>query len=285
MELGKTNTLKAARTTENGCYLMDNDGNEVLLPNAYVAPELKLGDEIAVFVYKDNDQRLTATTLTPKVEVEHFAYLEVMDVNNAGAFVDMGIVKQLMIPYSEQPVKMEVGESYVIFFLLDDESDRLIGSAQIEDFLFTEDIELEAGDEVRVLVYKRSDLGMNVIVNGMYQGLIFHSDIHQPISIGDELTAYIKSVRDDGKMDIVLQPAGFRNVIDKAQQTVMDVLLKNDGHFKFSDKSNPDEIYKVFKMSKKAFKKALGGLYKQKLVLLEKDGTKLVGGKPAKRGI
>ena len=120
MELGKTQLLKASRTTDNGCYLMDEVGNEVLLPNAYVSSELKLGDDISVFVYKDNDQRLTATTLKPKVELEQFAFLEVVDVNAAGAFVDMGIVKQLLVPYSEQPVKMDVGDWYVVFFMLDD---------------------------------------------------------------------------------------------------------------------------------------------------------------------
>jgi predicted RNA-binding protein (virulence factor B family) len=276
MEIGKTNKLKAARTTDNGCYLMDEEGNEVLLPNAYVTPDLSLGDEIDVFVYKDNDQRITATTLTPKVELEQFAYLEVKDVNNAGAFMDMGIVKQLMVPYSEQPVKMEIGDSYVIFFMLDEETDRLIGSAKLEDFVFTEGLDVAEGDEVEVLPYKRSDLGMNVIVNGLYQGLIFRSDIHRPLSVGEKITAFVKNIRADGKIDLVLQPMGYRNVIDKATQGVLDILTNCGGHFKYTDKSDPDEIRKVFKMSKKAFKKALGNLYKNKMVLLEKDGTKLV---------
>jgi len=276
MEIGKTNTLKAARTTDNGFYLMDEAGNEVLLPNAYVSPELKLGDEVSVFVYKDNDQRLTATILTPKVELEQFAYLEVKDVNNAGAFMDMGIVKQLMIPYSEQPVKMEEGEWYVIFFMLDEETNRLIGSAKIEDFIFTEDIDVEEGDAVDILCYKQSELGMNVVVNGLYQGLIFSSDIHRPLKVGEGTKAYVKKVRPDGKIDLLLQPMGYRNVIDKATQSVLDILTANDGFFEFTDKSSPDDIYKTFKMSKKAFKKALGSLYKQKIVLLEKEGTRLI---------
>jgi uncharacterized protein len=279
MELGKTQVLKASRTTDNGCYLMDEVGNEVLLPNAYVSSELKLGDDISVFVYKDNDQRLTATTLKPKVELEQFAFLEVMDVNAAGAFVDMGIVKQLLVPYSEQPVKMDVGDWYVVFFMLDDVSDRLIGSANIEDFLFTEDLDIEVGEEVDILMYRRSDLGINAIVNGLYQGLVFHSDVHRPARPGDQMKAYVKNIRADGKIDLSLQPMGYRNVIDKATQSVLDVLIKNEGFFKYSDKSNPDEIYKAFKMSKKAFKKALGSLYKQKIVLLEKDGTRLLKGK------
>ncbi len=276
MEIGKTNLLKAARTTENGCYLMDGDGNEVLLPNAYVAESLNLGDEISVFVYKDNDQRLTATTLTPKLELEQFAYLEVKDVNNAGAFVDMGIVKQLLVPYSEQPVKMEVGESYVVFFLLDEETDRLIGSGQIEDFLFTEDLDVEEGDEVKIIAYKRSDLGINVIVNGQYKGLIFKSEIHKTLQIGNTVTAYIKKIRADGKLDIVLEAMGYRNIIDSASKRVLAELQKNDGFIPYTDKSKPDDVRNVFNLSKKAFKKALGNLYKNKIVTLEKDGTRLV---------
>ncbi|MDB4161803.1 S1-like domain-containing RNA-binding protein [Bacteroidia bacterium] len=277
MEIGKTNTLRASRTTDNGCYLIDNHGNEVLLPNAYVADTLNLGDDIDVYVYKDNEERPVATTLIPKVELDKFAFLKVMDVNNAGAFMDMGLVKQLLVPYSEQPVKMEADEWYVVFCLLDDKTDRLIGSGQIEDFLFTEDLELEEGQEVNILMYKRSELGMNVIINGMYQGLIFKNDIHKPVQVGDERKAFVKTIRPDGKVDLTLEPQGYRNVIDKATQGVLDILEKEGGHFKFHDKSDPDDIRKVFQMSKKAFKKALGNLYKSKIVILEKDGTKLIG--------
>ncbi len=276
MEIGKINKLKAARTTDNGCYLMDAEGSEVLLPNAYVTKDLKLGDEIEVFVYKDNEERPVATTLAPKIQVDKFAYLQVMDVNKAGAFMDMGVVKQLMIPYSEQPVKMETGESYVVFCLLDDETDRLIGSAQLEDFIFTEEIDLEEGQEVDLLIYKRSNLGINVIVNQMFQGLIFHSDVHKRANIGDEIKGYVKTIREDGKLDILLQEPGYRNVIDKTTQGVLDILKKHGGKFPYHDKSNPDDIRRVFGMSKKAFKKALGNLYKNRMVELSKTGTKLL---------
>lgn len=276
MEIGKINKLKAARTTDNGCYLMDEEGNEVLLPNVYVSPSLNLGDEIEVFVYLDNEEREVATTLTPKIQLDSFAYLQVMDVNRAGAFLDMGVVKQLLVPYSEQPVKMESGEWYVVFCLLDDKTGRLIGSAQLEDFIFTEDIDVEEGDEVNILAYKRSDLGMNVIVNGQYQGLIFKSDMHKRVQVGDEIKAYVKQVRTDGKIDIVLEAQGYRNVIDSVTQGVLDILIKNDGFFKYHDKSDPAEISKVFGMSKKAFKRALGNLYKQRIVSLSKEGTKLL---------
>jgi predicted RNA-binding protein (virulence factor B family) len=277
MELGKTQFLKALRTTDNGCYLVDAEGNEVLLPNAYVSPKLKLGDEIEVFVYLDNGERITATTLKPKLELEQFAYLEVKQVNNAGAFVDMGLVKQLLIPYREQEQKLEEGDWVVVFMLLDEETNRLIGSTKIKDFLFFEDLNLEEGDEVDLLFYRKTDLGANAIVNNLFQGLVFKTDIHQPLHVGDKLKGFVKKIREDGKIDLVLQPIGYKNLIDAASQTVLDAIKKNNGTLKLSDKSHPDDIKRQLGMSKKAFKKALGFLYKNKLVILEERATKLVG--------
>mgnify|MGYP005630628311 FL=1 len=279
MQIGKTHRLKAARTTDNGCYLIDDNGTEVLLPNVYVSDNLKLGDEISVFVYLDNEERPVATIIKPHVELDKFAYLEVKDVNRAGAFMDMGLIKQLLVPFSEQPVKMEIGEWYVVFCLLDEQTDRLIASAMIDDFVFTEGIDFEEGDEVEALFYKKSELGINAIVNNQFKGLVFQSDIHQEISIGDKQKAYVKKIRSDGKIDLALKPEGYRNVIDQSTQSVLDRLKQEKGFFKYTDKSNPDHIRSEFGMSKKAFKKALGNLYKQKIVRLEKDGTYLISKK------
>jgi predicted RNA-binding protein (virulence factor B family) len=276
MELGKTQVLRALRTTDNGCYLVDEEGNEVLLPNAYVSPELKLGDDISVFVYLDNGERITATTLKPKLELEQFAFLEIKQVNVAGAFADMGIVKQLMIPFREQEEKLEEGQFTVVFMLLDEESDRLVGSTKVKDFLFFDELDVEEGDEVDLLFYRKTDLGMSAIVNNMFQGLVFKTDIHKRVSIGDSLKGYVKKIREDGKIDVVLEPMGYRNVIDSVSQHVLDAIKKNDGVLYLSDKSNPDDIKKQLGMSKKAFKKALGNLYKNKLVVLEERATKLV---------
>ena len=278
MELGKTQVLRALRTTDNGCYLVDEEGNEVLLPNAYVSPELKLGDDISVFVYLDNGERITATTLKPKLELEQFAFLEIKQVNAAGAFADMGIVKQLMIPFREQEEKLEEGQFAVVFMLLDEETDRLIGSTKVRDFLFFDELDVEEGDEVDLLFYRKTDLGMSAIVNNMFQGLVFKTDIHKRVSIGDSLKGYVKKIREDGKIDIVLEPMGYKNVIDSVSQQVLDAITKNNGVLYLSDKSNPDDIKKQLGMSKKVFKKALGNLYKNKLVVLEERATKLVGG-------
>lgn len=278
MELGKTQVLRALRTTDNGCYLVDEEGNEVLLPNAYVSPELKLGDDISVFVYLDNGERITATTLKPKLELEQFAFLEIKQVNAAGAFADMGIVKQLMIPFREQEEKLEEGQFAVVFMLLDEETDRLIGSTKVRDFLFFDELDVEEGDEVDLLFYRKTDLGMSAIVNNMFQGLVFKTDIHKRVSIGDSLKGYVKKIREDGKIDVVLEPMGYKNVIDSVSQQVLDAITKNNGVLYLSDKSNPDDIKKQLGMSKKVFKKALGNLYKNKLVVLEERATKLVGG-------
>ncbi len=278
MELGKTQVLRALRTTDNGCYLVDEEGNEVLLPNAYVSPELKLGDDISVFVYLDNGERITATTLKPKLELEQFAFLEIKQVNAAGAFADMGIVKQLMIPFREQEEKLEEGQFAVVFMLLDEESDRLVGSTKVKDFLFFDELDVEEGDEVDLLFYRKTDLGMSAIVNNMFQGLVFKTDIHKRVSIGDSLKGYVKKIREDGKIDVVLEPMGYRNIIDSVSQQVLDAIKKNGGVLYLSDKSNPEDIKKQLGMSKKAFKKALGNLYKNKLVVLEERATKLVGG-------
>jgi predicted RNA-binding protein (virulence factor B family) len=279
LEIGVTQKLIAARTTDNGCYLKDDEGNEVLLPNAYVSPELQLGDTVEVFVYKDNEQRPVATTLKPKLEVEQFAYLEVKEVNNVGAFLDWGLVKQLMVPFAEQTVKMEEGKSYVVYLHLDEKTERLIGSAKINEFLFFDDITVETGDKVDLLFYKKTDLGINAIVNGMFQGLVFHGDIHQQINIGDKMEGYVKNVRDDGKLDLSLMPVGYRQAIDPNTRTVLDALKNNDGVLMLHDKSDPHDIRTQLGMSKKMFKKTLGYLYKWKKIEILDDSIKLVQNK------
>lgn len=276
MQIGKTNILKAHRTTENGCYLIDENGEEVLLPNAYVPQDLKLGEFLSVFVYLDNLQRITATTLKPKIEVESFAFLEVMDVNNMGAFLDIGLAKQLLVPYAEQATRLNKGDKQVFYMHLDEKTNRLIGSTKLNDFLFDEDVNLKPGEKVNLLCYKQTNLGMNAIVNQLFKGLVFHSDIHQKLNIGDALTGYVKQVRKDGKVDVVLEPVGYKNTIDKNSQLILDALKANKGVLNLTDKSSPEAINKVLGMSKKNFKKGLGNLYKQKLVKLDKDATRLL---------
>jgi len=254
MEIGKTNKLTAARSTDNGFYLTDNEGNEVLLPNAYVSDDLSIGHEIEVFVYKDSEDRIVATTLKPYVQFEEFAYLQAKEVNDYGAFMDWGLTKDLMVPFAEQTVKMEKGKWYLIFLLEDEQTERLIGSNKVKDFVFFEDIDVKQGDEVDLLLYDMTELGMNAIVNNLYKGLIFKSDIHKNIQAGDRIKGYVKQVREDGKIDLLLEPLGYKNSIDKNYDIILSALKENNGLLNLNDKSTPEEIKQILGLSKKAFK-------------------------------
>jgi len=275
MELGKFNLLTILRASEPGLYLVDDNDDEVLLPNAYVTEEMKIGDELDVFLYKDSDDRPVATTLTPYVKLEEFAFLKVKEVNRFGAFLDWGLPKDLLVPFAEQLIKMEEGKSYLIFLIVDEESQRLIGSAKVNEFVYTDKIELKPGEKVDLLLYKMTDLGMHAIVNNNYHGLIFHSDLHRKIYPGDKISAYVKQVREDGKIDLSLNPIGFTNSIDKFSQIIIDALNENSGFMNLTDKTSPEIIKEMLGMSKKAFKNAIGNLYKQKLIELSDEGIKL----------
>ena len=275
MEIGKINKLRINRSTDNGYYLIDIDENEVLLPNSYVTDDMKMGDDIEVFVYKDSEDRIVATTLQPYVQFEEFAYLEAKDVNQYGAFMDWGLPKDLMVPFAEQTVKMEAGKWYLIFLLEDEQTERLIGSAKINDFVFSKDIDVSTGDEVDLLLYDLTELGMNAIVNNLYKGLIFNSDIHKGIKPGDKIKGYVKQVREDGKIDLLLEPIGYKHSIDNNSEIILSALKENDGFLLLSDKSTPEEIKQYLGLSKKAFKRGLGNLYKQKMIEIQESGIKL----------
>ncbi|MBI9054003.1 MAG: GntR family transcriptional regulator [Bacteroidales bacterium] len=276
MELGKINKLYIARFTDNGLYLVNSENEEVLLPNAYVTADLEIGEQMEVFLYTDSEDRIVATTLKPYVQFEEFAYLQVKDANKFGAFMDWGLPKDLMVPFDEQTVKMENDNWYLVFLLLDEETDRLIGSCKINEFVFTDNIDLKEGDEVDLLLYDLTDLGMNAIVNNMYKGLIFESDIHKIVNPGEKIKGFVKKVREDGKLDISLEPIGYKNSIDKNSERILAALKKNEGYIELTDKSNPEKINALVGLSKKAFKRSLGNLYKQKLINITPEGINLL---------
>ncbi|MCD4695223.1 MAG: GntR family transcriptional regulator [Bacteroidales bacterium] len=276
MEIGKINKLTIARASDMGLYLADDNSNEVLLPNAYVTDDLKITDNIKVFVYKDSEDRIVATTLKPYVQLEEFAFLKVKEVNRFGAFIDWGLPKDLMVPFAEQAEKMKEGNWYVIFLLKDGLTDRLVGSGKVNKYLFYDEIDVYEGDEVDLLLYSMTELGMNAIVNNLYKGLIFKSNIHKNIQPGDRIKGYVKQIREDGKIDILLEPIGYENSIDQNSGIILSALKENDGFLGLTDKSIPEDIKDTLGLSKKAFKKGLGNLYKQKLVELSKDGIKLL---------
>ena len=276
MVLGRINRLKATRESEHGFYLSDSFGEEVLLPNAYLSNNLKLGDEIDVFLYTDSEDRLVATTEHPYVLKNEFAVLKAIDINQFGAFMDWGLPKDLLVPFSEQVGRMKKGSCYLIYLKEDTKTGRLIGSNRENRYIDSNLSELKEHDKVELLLYKMTDLGMNAIINGRYKGLIFRSDIHKPIQIGEKIQGYIKQIRADGKIDLILEPAGFKNTIDKNSSLVLEALKENNGFLNLSDNSPPTEINEKLGISKKAFKKALGNLYKLKLIRFTKNGTVLI---------
>ena len=277
IELGKYNTLKAFRESDFGWYLADADmTEEVLLPKNFVPEDLKEGDEIEVFIYNDHEDRVTASTQKALITLNNFACLEVFQMTEYGAFMIWGMDKHLLVPFSQQKVKMIEGQSYIVYLYLDEKTDRLVGSSKIHPFLDNENLTVKEGDEVDLLIGNPSPIGVNVIINNTHAGLIYQNEIFTNINRGDRIKGFIKLIREDGKIDVSLQKQGYLNVIPESSQFILDKIKSQEGVLKLTDKSDPAEIYRQLSMSKKAFKKAVGALYKQKLVRLEKDGIYLI---------
>jgi uncharacterized protein len=252
----------------------DNDG--VLLPNKYITDEMEIDDVITVFVYRDSEDRPVATTETPKIKMNGFAFLKVTSVNFFGAFADWGLEKELMIPFKEQNLKVEEGRYYLTCLLLDDKTDRVFGSTRVHRYFQFCDEQFDDNEEVSLLICETTDLGVKVVVNDKYSGLIFHNDISRPIKRGDWTTGYVSKVREeDGKLDIRLDKSGYVKVEGSAEKLLE--ILKVEKTLNITDKSDPELIREMVGMSKKTFKQAVGNLYKQRLITLEKDRIIYVG--------
>lgn len=275
IQIGEYNTLSIIRERDPGLFLADDDGNEVLLPNRYVPETFKIHDDIEVFVYLDNEERPVATTDKPFVKRNQFALLRCNQVNKHGAFLDFGLVKELFCPFKEQAFKMRAGQWYLIHCYLDDETGRLVASSKTNHFLDNKELTVAQFDEVDLIVSHPSDIGMNVIVNETHLGLIHQSDIFKHISIGDRLKGVVKKVRPDHKLDIVLTQIGYRSIEPNAD-LIMQELEDNSGYLNLTDKSSPEAIKEQLEMSKKSFKKAVGTLYKKRLIEIREDGIYLV---------
>ncbi|MBD2704247.1 GntR family transcriptional regulator [Spirosoma sp. BT702] len=282
IEIGRINTLTALRETSVGFFLgdlsdrrSDDYDNDVLLPNKYVPDTLEVDDDIDVFVYTDSEDRPIATTLTPAIQRDEFSSLQVVAVTSAGAFLDWGLEKDLLVPHREQAYPMEVGKWYVVFMYLDERTNRLVASSKLNRFLDPDVRNLQTGDEVQLLAYERTDLGMNVIINNRYKGLIYSNEIFRTLRPGDPLIGYIKNIRDDNRVDVSLQRSGFENVEPNAQR-ILATLKAENGFLPLTDNSPPEAIYKALEMSKKTFKKAVGTLYRERKITLEESGIRLV---------
>lgn len=277
--LGQKNLLKAAWKVDFGMYLEGDEEGKILLPNRYVPEGLEVGDEIEVFVYLDNEERRVATTLEPKAMVGDFAYLEVAWVNEFGAFLDWGLMKDLFCPFREQKKRMETGRSYIVHVHMDDESYRLMASAKVEKWLendkLKENADIHVGDKIEALIWQKTDLGFKAIVNGKYGALLYDSQVFKDIHTGDKVDAYITKIRPDGKIDIALQQSGRQHTEDFAEQ-LLRYLQYRGGRCRLGDKSSAEEIKAQFGVSKKTYKRAIGDLYKRRLITINDDGIELV---------
>ena len=274
LEIGRFNQLAVHRISAAGAWLATEAG-EILLPLKYVRAALQPGDTIKVFVYRDSEDRLIATTVAPKVQTGQFAVLEVTDVGRFGAFLDWGLDKELLVPFSEQVTPMKTGESHLVGVYLDN-SGRLAASAKVDKFLDTADVPLHVGDEVELLIWEFTDLGAKVIINGRYPGLLFKDELYGKPMLGAKLKGYVKKVREDKKIDVTLRKSGCSDM-EGCKERVLKTLAATGGYLPLGDKSPSDEIGEVLDMSKKAFKKAVGSLYKDGFIDLTQDGIKLRG--------
>ncbi|MDO5970985.1 S1-like domain-containing RNA-binding protein [Flavivirga aquimarina] len=275
IHLGQINTLDIFRETDHGVYLIDEEDNEVLLPNRYVPESFKIWDKLEVFVYLDNEERPVATTDMPYIKRDDFALLRCNQVTDYGAFLDWGLVKELFCPFKEQAFKMKPGGWYLVHCYLDEKTNRLVASSKTNRFLDNKELTVNEFDEVDLIVSHPSDIGMNVIVNKIHSGLIYKNVIFSDLSVGDKLKGVVKKVRPGNKLDIVLGKIGYRNIEPNAER-IMNELHDNSGYLNLTDKSNPEVIKDMLQMSKKSFKKAVGTLYKQKLLEIKPDGIYLV---------
>ncbi len=278
LEIGKYNTLTILRDTKVGLFLGNktDDKDDVLLPNKYVPKVFEIGEEITVFIYLDHEERPVATTLQPYILLNEFALLRVNYVNQVGAFMDWGMEKDILVPFKEQARPMEKGKRYLVYLYIDEKTNRLVASSKTNQFLSNENVTVEKGEEVDLIVSHITELGINVIINEKHKGLLYKDEVYdESIRTGDRAIGYIKNIRPDGKIDVSLQKQGYENVEPNAEK-ILDELRASRGFLRLNDNSHPEDIKTVLKMSKKTFKKAIGSLYKDKLIEIKEDGIYLV---------
>ena len=272
MNVGHYHNLKVDRITPPGAFLTDGE-EDVLLPTKFIPRGTKVGHWVHVFVYRDSEDRIISTTQKPHATVNEFAYMKVKDSNKFGAFLDWGIDKDLLVPFREQKNNLRKGQWALVFLYLDEKTDRIAATAKVSKH-FKKEMTLGEGDEVNLLITNSTDLGVNVVVENAYRGLIYENELFHDVLEGDRIKGFVKLVRPDGKLDISLRKTGLENLEEGAQQ-IMKELQFNKGFLPVHDKSDPEEIQSMLQMSKKNFKRSVGILYKKKLIELSNDGIRL----------
>ncbi|MBE9536590.1 MAG: GntR family transcriptional regulator [Proteobacteria bacterium] len=273
VEIGRTNSLRVVKEVEFGLYLDGEDLGEILMPKRYMPKGCKPDDVIEVFLYLDSEDRLVATSEKPYAEVGDFACMKVVDVAEVGAFLDWGLPKDLLVPFREQKEKMSKGKEYVVFVYLDN-SERIAASSRLDRFLSKEPPSFEEGEEVELLICEETDMGYKAIINGDQGGVLYSNEVFQKLKIGEKTRGFIKKIRDDGKVDLSLQKAGAEKV-DELSEKILSALKEQGGFLYVTDKSLPKVINTLFGCSKKTYKKAIGGLYKKRLITIEDKGIRL----------
>jgi predicted RNA-binding protein (virulence factor B family) len=273
INVGAYNELEVVKQLDFGIYLA-KDAVEILMPTKWVPENTSIGDVLDVFVFRDSDDRLIATTVKPYATADTFAFLEVKQVNEIGAFLDWGMDKDLLVPFREQHNRMQPGKSYVVFVYVDEETNRLVASGKLSRFIERENIDLMEGDVVDLLVYSETPLGFNAIINNLYSGLIYKNEVFESVRVGDAIKGYVKSIREDNKIDLSLQKSGFE-LVDDVKWRILNLMKQNNGLLELSDNSSPEQIKSALQISKKAFKKAIGALYKERLIKLTDKGVEL----------
>ena len=268
--IGRQQTLTVIREKDFGVYLDAHQFGDVLLPKRYVPQGTKVGDDLEVFIYLDSEDELIATTLEPKAQVGEFAALTCVANNRVGAFFDWGLPKDLLVPFSQQKNTIEEGETHLMFVYLDQNTNRLVGTTRVDALLNREEPPYRAGDKVQAIIGDKTNIGFKCVIDNRFWGVLFFEDAFRQLHKGEKVTAFIKRVRDDGKIDISLQEVGYKKVTGILGD-ILQYLDDHNGEMPITDKSSPEAIYAVFKVSKATFKKALGALYKDKKILLTKE--------------
>ncbi len=275
IKLGQINTLRILRETDNGLYLQSTNEDEVLLPNLYVTKEMEFDDTIDVFIYTDSEDRLVATTVKPLGLKDEFVFAKVVDVARFGAFVDIGLPKDLLVPKNKQKNPFEYGDRRIIRIIEDEETNRLIGVEKITSYLSNDTSHFKRNDEISIMIIAHTPLGYKVIIDNNYEGIVYKNEVFEKLHTGDIKKAYIKDVRSDGKIDVSLQPIGSKQSTDAAVDKIVEILEKNNGYLPYTSKSDPDSIQKIFGLSKKNFKKSLQTLITDEKIELVDGGIKL----------
>lgn len=275
VEIGRLNKLKVVRSQDFGVYLDGDKHGEILLPRSDTLEEIKVDDEVKVFIYFDSEDRIIATTRKPTIMVGEFAVLTVVSKTTIGAFLDWGLSKDLFVPYREQKQTMEEGKKYLVHAFYDIVSNRIAASSKLDKFLGNVEPDYSEEQLVDLIICNRTDLGYNAIINNLHWGVLYKNELFQKIEFGQQIKGYIKKVREDGKIDLTLDKPGPQK-IDSVSQSILDKLNESDGFLPITDKTSPEVISKMFGVSKKTYKKAIGALYKRKHIILEKDGIRLI---------